>query len=668
MKITAPMAKRWLRKKWRTRYASMRKYILAWMPFKTPKLLLAQRTGDTPDYIFWGVIDWHFRYQRPQQLAKALTKTGRRVFYVSSDFTNDRRAGFSIESLDDSGLLFQIKLFLNTPKVIYFSTPSSAEVSQLQNSIGQLLTWANTHAVISVVQHAFWADVARSIPNSRLMYDCIDHHEGFGNNAKDIVEKETQLLREADVTITTSEWLYSHIAGKTKHRYLIRNATDFDHFSNSPSTLYCGPNNRKIIGYYGAIASWFDCDLISSIAKTFPQCCVVLVGADTVGAQTTLSALQNVVFIGEVSYKNLPHYLHSFDVCLLPFKVLPLTLATNPVKVYEYLSAGKPVVSVDLPEIANFDGLVKIAQSSDEFIAATSDALNTCSTQTEIDQRIAFAKKQTWMHRAADLLTCAESTDNDSAISIIIVTYNNLSYTIDCLDSVMAHTQYQSLEIIVVDNASTDGTKDYLTKWAGNAINRFVILNKDNLGFAAANNQGLALANGEFFILLNNDTFVTPGWARTLCNHLKRDPTIGLIGPVTNNIGNEAKIALEYQSMDEMLAASKKYVNTHINKLTDISTAAFFCVMFSRETYNKVGALDECYGLGFFEDDDYCRRVEQLGRRVVCADDVFVHHQLSASFLKLPSETRRNLFQKNKSIYEKKWGPWQPHKLRSKHH
>jgi GT2 family glycosyltransferase len=93
-------------------------------------------------------------------------------------------------------------------------------------------------------------------------------------------------------------------------------------------------------------------------------------------------------------------------------------------------------------------------------------------------------------------------------------------------------------------------------------------------------------------------------------------------------------------------------------------TAAFFCVMFSRETYEAIGPLDEAFGRGFFEDDDYCRRVEQLGLTINCAEDVFIHHHLSASFNKLRSADRQALFEQNKATYEAKWGEWLPHAYR----
>ncbi|MCQ3825395.1 glycosyltransferase, partial [Streptococcus agalactiae] len=89
---------------------------------------------------------------------------------------------------------------------------------------------------------------------------------------------------------------------------------------------------------------------------------------------------------GEVPYATLPYYLHGFDVCIVPFHITALTLATNPVKVYEYLSAGKPVVSVDLPEMQQFGTLVQVGHDGTAFIAAITRALLP-STAEQIAQR-----------------------------------------------------------------------------------------------------------------------------------------------------------------------------------------------------------------------------------------------------------------------------------------
>src|SRR5690606_4405858 len=126
-----------------------------------------------------------------------------------------------------------------------------------------------------------------------------------------------------------------------------------------------------------------------------------------------------------------------------------------------------------------------------------------------------------------------------------------------------------------------------------------IVLNRDNRGFSAANNQGLKLATGEYVVLLNNDTVVTNGWLRTMVNHLRRDQSIGILGPVTNNIGNEAKIDLAYSDLSQMHDAAAEYVREHTGETFDIDVLGFFCVIFSRDILNAVGTLDEGFGLGF---------------------------------------------------------------------
>jgi GT2 family glycosyltransferase len=116
--------------------------------------------------------------------------------------------------------------------------------------------------------------------------------------------------------------------------------------------------------------------------------------------------------------------------------------------------------------------------------------------------------------------------------------------------------------------------------------------------------------------------------------------------------------------MDTMLRAAGAHTRAHAGQLRPLHTAAFFCVMMPRHVYEKVGELDEAFGIGMFEDDDYCRRVQKEGWDIACAEDVFIHHHLSASFSQIKQEKRQAMFEANKAIYEAKWGPWTPHSYR----
>ncbi len=617
-----------------------------------------------PMILMFGVIDWHFRIQRPQNLAKELARAGQTTFYISNNFIDDEASGFEVEPLEGSNRLFQIRFKVLGAPVIYHAPPSAAAIHQLCQGMAMLLQWANVGAVDCIVQHAYWFPLARRIPNATLVYDCMDHHEGFGNVAQELLDLEIALMRRADLLVATSNWIEQHGKRENRNVEVIRNACEFSFFSQRPDKVYHDPANRKIIGYYGVIAEWFDLDLVKQVAQSFPQHLILLIGSDTVQAKKHFKGCPNVILEGEVPYACLPYYLYAMDVCLLPFKVMPLTLATNPVKVYEYLSAGKPVVSVKLPELSQFGKLVWTVEEPTEFISTIADVLDAVPEPgSTLEARQSFAQGQTWQHRAASLRE-AIATLPLPKVSVVVLTYNNLELTKACLDSLLTQGQYPNLEIIVVDNHSSDQTPAYLTAWADGHPDRIVILNPDNKGFAAGNNLGLAAASGDYLVVLNNDTVVTAGWIKGLIRHLQDNKEIGIIGPITNNIGNEAKVSTRYDRIEDMPAEAAQLTRARMGEWFEINTLAFFCVMFPRSTYEQIGGLCEEYGLGLFEDDDYCRRVQRRGMRAACAEDVFVHHHLSASFNTLGAEKKQALFEKNRAIYESKWGAWVPHTYR----
>jgi GT2 family glycosyltransferase/glycosyltransferase involved in cell wall biosynthesis len=620
-------------------------------------------SSEADDVILWGVIDWHFRFQRPQQLATGFARKGHRVFYVSSTLIDSPEPGFKVESLNPENTIFQINFNVKGAPAIYYALPSPESLAQLRMGLAKFIEWTNAEHYLSIVQHPFWIQLTRDFTQSHFIYDCMDHHEGFGTTANEMIVAEHALMRECETLIVTSDWLYEVGQTYNKNIHIVRNACDFEHFSKRPSEVYQDAEGRRILGYYGAIADWFDVELVQKTAQKFSDCLILLIGEDSCGAAKQLEDCANVVFTGEVNYKQLPYYLYSFDVCMIPFKLIELTLATNPVKVYEYLCSGKPVVSVDLPEVRSLSELLFRAKNHDDFMVQIASALSESANVEKMQARIDFASQQTWTHRAEQLENVLIKK-HEPLVSIIVLTYNNLQLTKNCLISILEYTHGVNYELIIVDNASTDGSREYLTAFAKNRPNVRLQLNDDNTGFAKGNNQGMALAKGDYLVVLNNDTIVTPGWLKAMVRHLEKDPSIGLIGPVSNNVGNEAKILITYNALDQIPLAATNYTRQHMGMSFEISMLAFFCVMIPRHVYEKVGGLDEQYGLGYFEDDDYCRRVQQIGLRMVCAEDAFVHHYLSASFNKLKHEQRQELFARNKAIFEKKWGKWSAHSYR----
>ncbi len=246
-------------------------------------------------------------------------------------------------------------------------------------------------------------------------------------------------------------------------------------------------------------------------------------------------------------------------------------------------------------------------------------------------------------------------------VSILIVTYGNLDLNRLCLASVQRAADKLPFEVIVVDNASTDGTPQFLREAeATRALPMRVVLNSENIGFARANNQAAKLANGEYLVFLNNDTVVTPGWLETLIGHLETDSKIGLIGPVTNSCGNEAELGARYADLDAMERFAADYTRAHAGAVEDLAMLVLFCAAMPRALYEKIGGLDEQYRVGMFEDDDLACAVAAAGRRVVLARDAFVHHYGGAAFSRLPAKDYLRIWWENRRRFERKWGrAWQ---------
>ncbi len=217
-------------------------------------------------------------------------------------------------------------------------------------------------------------------------------------------------------------------------------------------------------------------------------------------------------------------------------------------------------------------------------------------------------------------------------ISIVLLTFNQRDKTQDCLESIRRHTP-ELHEIIIIDNGSTDSTIEWLREVSACCENITVIENGTNRGFAAGCNQGIEAARGEYVLLLNNDVVVTKDWLGGLLECLHAAPDIGIVGPMTNNISGIQQVPeAHYSSLEELdtYAAGFRHRNRH--RRIPYRRIVGFCMLFRKALPDEIGLLDEGFGTGNFEDDDFCLRAELAGYRNVIAGDVFIHHVGSASF------------------------------------
>lgn len=617
----------------------------------------------TFDVICFSIIDWEFRWQRPQQLMSQFASHGHRVFFLSvSRFLPAGSRRYEAIPLRDN--VWEIRLALPHTFDVYSGTLGAEVTRWIVDDLQAMRDDFHIGGAIALIQMATWAEAAYGARQSfgwRLVYDCMDEWNTFPGIRPALLDAEKHLVSEVDLLVVSGQRLWEKWSAHNANTVLARNGADFAHFNNAPANDLLADVPRPIVGYFGAIAPWFDLELMLRLARERPSYTFVLLGGVFEVSTTDLEALPNVRLLGQQPYAQMPAYLQHFDACIIPFKVNAVTEATDPVKFYEYISQGKPVVAPQMPELYPYREHLFIASSHTDFIAKVDQAVQE-NDPARSASRIELARQNTWQARLAQIQVgiCRAHP----RISIAIVSYNSQHDLGACLESLERNTLYPSFEVILVDNASLDNSLELARSYADRYPWLTVIANEHNAGFAGANNQALATASGDYFVLLNPDTVVSNGWLPKLLRHLEA-PTIGLVVAVTNFAGNEAKIDVTYTDLAGMEDFAETYTRQHARKVFDIHSAAMYCVGMRRDTFERVGPLDDQFTIGMFEDDDYSHRTRLAGLRVVCAEDVFVHHVGQASFKQLSPSEYQEVWDRNQRRYEQKWQmAWVAHQPR----
>ncbi len=238
--------------------------------------------------------------------------------------------------------------------------------------------------------------------------------------------------------------------------------------------------------------------------------------------------------------------------------------------------------------------------------------------------------------------------------SVILISYKNFYDTTGpCLKSL--HRCPESIEIIIVDNNSGEETQKLLTLAAQKDPRIKLLLLGENKGYAAGNNIGAKAASSPLLLLLNSDTLVPPLAIKRLAELLSENPKWDMLGPVTNNSGNDQHIFSNGSNPDEILQQGVHWSEraAKINFQTD--RLIFFCVLIRRTLYEELHGLDEDFGLGYFEDTDFVYRARKLNKQLVITEEVFVYHRGRGSFSKVSGAVRM-LMKRNKKLFKKKHG------------
>jgi glycosyltransferase involved in cell wall biosynthesis len=357
--------------------------------------------------VYWALADWEAPRQRSQHLAEQLSQVAP-VLYVRemplSTLVRARGRDLppAVERLSD-------RLTLLRPRLL---SPGRLDVVQRANT-GRIVDAVREALdpalpVVLWLSHPDHAVLIGRVREVVVCFDSLDFHAAFktGGAAATMAAAELSLLRRADLVFASSDALHARALAAGATSTLVPNGVDFDRFAAAattplplPSDLEALPPPRLL--FYGTLGPWVDLALVVGIARARPDWSVVLIGPPA-GADTgSLAGLANVYQLGARPYATLPAYLQHADVCLLPFVQNELTAAVDPLKVYEYLAAGRPVVATPLPALARCGDLIERVTSAPEAVAVIARLLATPADDATRLRRLAFAAEHTWTARAA---------------------------------------------------------------------------------------------------------------------------------------------------------------------------------------------------------------------------------------------------------------------------
>ena len=239
--------------------------------------------------------------------------------------------------------------------------------------------------------------------------------------------------------------------------------------------------------------------------------------------------------------------------------------------------------------------------------------------------------------------------------SVVIPAYKNLALTQRCVESIYAAAGRRTFEVVVVDNASGDGTLQWLRDEAGVRRDFVVVSNATNAGFAGGVNAGARVSRGTNIIICNNDVAVTDGWLDRLGEDFDADPRLAIVSPVTNYVGEGPQ--LEAAALDATYETRKDFGRLAASRdgpiLPVVDRLVFFCVAVRRSVFDSLGGLSEDFGLGNFEDDDFCVRARMSGATLAVDPRVFVYHQGSATW-SAAKISHTEWMERNRGIYLEK--------------
>jgi glycosyltransferase involved in cell wall biosynthesis len=278
----------------------------------------------------------------------------------------------------------------------------------LKHYIKMLGCKGNDTVLWVVPPHEYIGDLMQFVPHSFLITQIVDNNaylESLSQNEINFIRKQyDDLSKNADMVTTASKFNYDIFSRINPNCYVFENAVD-EAFIGKPSKLPCLTNGtRPRIGYLGFITERTDIQLLDYIARSRPRYGLLIAGpqdGEVLNKYGTLD-LPNVSYEGVIPYREVPKFIESLDVCLIPHKDTPYSRSMNPLKIYQYLASGRPIVSTDIAGVERWKESISVAADHHDFVTKIDKTLKNDSRELSA-KRIEEAKKEIWDVRLKDL-------------------------------------------------------------------------------------------------------------------------------------------------------------------------------------------------------------------------------------------------------------------------
>ena len=384
-----------------------------------------------PDVILFNIIPWKALVQRPHHFARGLAERGHRVFWIETGLRSDGNwwTGRAFEQVCPGVHLVQLPgpMEPNGRCDVYHLDWDAVVLDAMSAALAQIASAYGVRQAVSLVHFPRWEPLAMRAREQfgwKIVYDCLDDQRAFSDLFHlQLRDHEDRLIEGADGLITSSTVLQRRLLAQ-RSSILLHNAADYDLFSSGTCGDYLRHLRRPVVGFFGALANWLDIDLIAEAAARFPDWSFVYIGLNSFSGDDARArwiqstAAPNTTVLPQMDPCTLAMYLAEFDVCTMPFLDAPVTQTMNAVKIYEYLAAGKPVVSRDLPEIRflladapEANDLIRLYSTREEFFAQLQTAV--AGEAPDLPRRRQqFARGHDWARRvdvlAQEILRVAE--------------------------------------------------------------------------------------------------------------------------------------------------------------------------------------------------------------------------------------------------------------------